>query len=78
VPLSVEEYATGLDGDVPNETAFFLTHWFGEVLDGRNAYVTDGVHRALGREPRDFGDYARAAAATGVWSPLPAGHVDAA
>ena len=38
-----------------------------EVLDGRNAYLTDGVQRALGREPRDFVDYARDAAATGVW-----------
>ncbi|MFF0416569.1 NmrA family transcriptional regulator, partial [Kitasatospora sp. NPDC004745] len=26
-----------------------------------------GVRRALGREPRDFADYAREAAATGVW-----------
>jgi uncharacterized protein YbjT (DUF2867 family) len=78
VPLSVEEYASRLDGDVPSETASLMTHWFGEVLDGRNAYVTDGVYRALGRKPRDFGDYARAAAASGVWSPLPAGHVDAA
>ena len=31
-------------------------------------YVTlDGVQRALGREPRDFADYARYAAATEVW-----------
>jgi hypothetical protein len=26
------------------------------------------VRRALGREPKDFSDYARDAAATGVWS----------
>ena len=37
------------------------------VLDGRNAHVADGVPRALGREPRDFSDSARDAAATGVW-----------
>ena len=29
--------------------------------------LTDGVQRALGREPRDFADYARRTAATGVW-----------
>lgn len=29
--------------------------------------TTDGVRKALGREPRDFREYARAAAATGVW-----------
>ena len=45
-----------------------LTYLFTEVLDGRNAHLADGVQRALGREPRDFGDYARAAAATGVWA----------
>ena len=39
---------------------------FTEVLYGRNAYLTDGVQRALGRQPKDFADYARAAT-TGVW-----------
>jgi hypothetical protein len=38
------------------------------VLDGRNAYLSDGVQRALGRPPRDFADFVRDAAATGVWS----------
>ncbi|WP_433717708.1 NAD(P)H-binding protein [Actinoplanes sp. CA-051413] len=37
------------------------------ITDGRNASVADGVQRALGRPPRDFADYARATAATGVW-----------
>ena len=27
----------------------------------------DGVQRALGREPRDFADYARETASSGVW-----------
>ena len=40
---------------------------FRTVLDGRNAYLADGVQRALGREPRDFTDYARETAATGIW-----------
>ena len=35
--------------------------------DGRNAHLADGVQRAIGREPRDFTDYARDAAASGVW-----------
>jgi iron complex outermembrane receptor protein len=30
-------------------------------------FDADGVRRALGREPRDFRDYAREAASTGVW-----------
>ena len=44
-----------------------LTYLFGEVLDGRNAHLADGVQRALGREPKDFADYARDAAASGAW-----------
>jgi uncharacterized protein YbjT (DUF2867 family) len=35
---------------------------------GNNAYVTDDVQRALGRQPRDFGDYVRDTVATGVWA----------
>ena len=30
--------------------------------------AADGVQRALGRAPRDFGEYARTAAAAGAWS----------
>jgi uncharacterized protein YbjT (DUF2867 family) len=67
VPISVEEYAAGAaDHGVPPEFVGFLTYLFGDVL-GRNAYLTDGVQRALGREPRDFRDFAEAAAATGIW-----------
>src|SRR5215217_9067616 len=69
VPVTLKEYEAVLDeGDVPPEFLSFLTYLFGTVLDGRNAYLTDGVQRALGREPKDFSDYARDAAVTGVWS----------
>jgi hypothetical protein len=37
------------------------------VLDGRNTPVTDGVQQALRRAPRDFSEYVRRTAATGVW-----------
>jgi uncharacterized protein YbjT (DUF2867 family) len=67
--VSIEEYPALLaEQRVPVVFATLLTYLFGEVLDGRNAYLTDGVRRALGREPRDFADYAREAAATGVWT----------
>ena len=47
-----------------------LDYLFATVLDGRNAYLTDGVQRALGRPPKDFSDYAGDIAATGVWHAL--------
>jgi uncharacterized protein YbjT (DUF2867 family) len=75
VPVSMEEFESILaEADVPADFVWMLKYLFTEVLDGRNAHVTDGVRRALGREPRDFSEYARDAAATGVWnaSPVPA------
>ena len=66
--LAVQEYSAMLaEHDVPAEFVSLLAYLFSEVLDGRNAHLTDGVQRALGREPRDFADYARDTAATGVW-----------
>jgi len=51
----------------PRDVIWMLDYLFSTVLDGRNAHLTDGVQRALGREPRDFSVYARDAAASGVW-----------
>lgn len=71
VPVSREQYRSYLTetGGVPAEYAAFLAELFSTVFDGRNAYLTDGVQRALGRPPRDFADFVRdAAAAAGVWS----------
>jgi uncharacterized protein YbjT (DUF2867 family) len=68
VPVSLEEHAAeAAEHGVPAEVVELLTYLFDEVVDGRNANTTDAVRRALGREPRDFKDYAREAAATGVW-----------
>ena len=68
VPVSLEEHAAEAAGHgVPAEVVELLTYLFSEVVDGRNANTTNGVRRALGREPKDFSDYAREAAATGVW-----------
>jgi uncharacterized protein YbjT (DUF2867 family) len=68
VPVSIDDFAAAAYQDVPREFVELLTYLFGEVLDGRNAHLADGVQRALGREPRDFRDYARDAATTGVWN----------
>ena len=69
VPVALEDYAAGArEQGEPEEIVGFLTYLFGEVLDGRNAVLTDGVQRALAREPRDFSEFAREAAAAGVWN----------
>lgn len=63
--VTTEEYrALLIEQDLPLDFA----ELFEIILDGRNANVADGVSRALGREPRDFREYAVEAAATGVWN----------
>ncbi len=66
-------------GDVPepsvdvDDIAWLLDYLFTTVLDGRNAFVCDGVQRALGREPTDFAEYARRIAVKGAWE-VPSSH----
>lgn len=68
VPISKQEYAAGLAPYMPAKEVTFLTDLFERVLDGRIAHLTGDVERVLGRSPRDFTQYARAAASTGVWN----------
>ncbi|MEM9555431.1 MAG: NAD(P)H-binding protein [Acidobacteriota bacterium] len=51
----------------PGEVVWMMDYLFSTVLDGRNAHLTDGVERALGRPPKDFTDYAHEVATTGIW-----------
>ena len=51
----------------PKEVVWMLDYLFSTVLDGRNAHLTDGVQRALGRPPKDFADFAKDVAAKGIW-----------
>ncbi len=55
------------ESGAPADVVWIMDYLFSTVLDGRNAYVTDGVQRALGRPAKDFSDYARAVAASGAW-----------
>ena len=54
---------------VPQDIIGLLGYLFGEVLDGRNAWVGDGVEQALGRPAKDFSAFARDNAA--VWAAQP-------
>lgn len=52
---------------LPVAMVALLDELFTTVLDGRNATPMPGVEQALHRPARDFVDYARRMAATGVW-----------
>jgi len=68
IPISFEEFHANIaqaGGDFVGDVFTAIAR---ETLDGRNAHTTDGVMRALGRGPRDFADFARAAARSGAWT----------
>ena len=66
--ITPEAYRAALvEARVPADVIDLILYLFGTVLDGRNEPVADGVQRALDRQPRDFKEYVRQAAMTGVW-----------
>ncbi|MFD4880427.1 NmrA family transcriptional regulator [Streptomyces sp. NPDC058420] len=66
--VSARQYGDVLAGfGVPAEEVEFLVELFESLLDGRNSYLSEGVQEVLGREPRDFSEFVRDAAAAGVW-----------
>ncbi len=68
VPITFEEFHANVAQAGGSFVADVFTGIARETLDGRNAHLADGVMQALGRPPRDFSDFARAAAGAGVWS----------
>lgn len=71
--ITMSEFAAemGVAG-VPDDVVHLLAYLFGEVLDGRNVAVGDGVQRALGRPPREFRAFAERAWSEDndpAWSP---------
>jgi uncharacterized protein YbjT (DUF2867 family) len=67
IPITFEDFHANVAAAGGDFVADVFTAIARETLDGRNAHVCDGVERALGRKPRGFADYARAAAEAGAW-----------
>jgi len=68
-PVPHDAFVQGVaESGAPQDVLWMLDYLFATVLDGRNAYLTDGVQRALDRQPKDFADYARDVAGTGLWN----------
>jgi uncharacterized protein YbjT (DUF2867 family) len=70
VPSSPDEYADYLvsRGLYDKETALLVAGLTEYIRDGHDAHLSDGVQRALGREPRDFSEYVKTTAASGRWT----------
>lgn len=68
MPITLEQFHEGMLEIAGPVVADVFTEICRETLDGHNAYLGDGVQRALGREPRDFANFCRNAAARGIWN----------
>ena len=68
VQIPHDAFVAGVrDSGAPKEVVWMMDYLFSTVLDGRNAYLTDGIQRALGRPPKDFTAFAHEVATTGLW-----------
>jgi uncharacterized protein YbjT (DUF2867 family) len=67
--ITVEDFHAGLtQAGVPESEKKLILYLFTTVLDGRNATPSNGVQRALDRQPRSFLDFVRRTAASGAWT----------
>lgn len=67
-PLTHDEFVKGVrDSGAPESVVWMMDYLFSTVLDGRNSNLCDGVQRALGRDPKDFREYAMEVAKSGAW-----------
>ncbi len=67
--VTMEEYTAMLkEYNVPEDHIWLITYLFTEVLTPENSIVTNDVEKILGRRAKDFTEYARETALTGVWN----------
>lgn len=68
--VSLEEYVGFLkQADIPADYVWLMEYLFSNVLTNPdNSIVTNDVEKVLKRPAKDFSDYAKETAATGVWN----------
>ncbi|WP_447008715.1 NAD(P)H-binding protein [Saccharothrix sp. DSM 118769] len=69
VPLSVEDFVAELvEQGLPREDASVFADMVEPLRNNTDAYLSDGVQRALGRPPRTFAEFAKSTAEAGGWA----------
>ncbi len=69
--ITMDEYTKMLrEYQVPEDYIWLINYLFTEVLVSRNSSVTNDIEKVLGRKAKDFGEYARETASTGIWDPV--------
>ena len=68
--ITMDKYTKMLkEYQVPEDYIWLINYLFTEVLVDRNSSVTNDIEKVLGRKAKDFAEYARETASTGIWDP---------
>jgi len=68
--ITMDEYTKMLkEYQLPEDYIWLINYLFTEVLVDKNSIVTNDIEKVLGRKAKDFTEYARETAATGIWNP---------
>ena len=70
--ITLDEYEKMLrEYEVPEDIIWLISYLFTEVLlIEKNSIVTHDIQKVLGRKAKDFAEYARETASTGIWNPV--------
>ena len=70
--ITMDEYTKMLkEYQLPEDYIWLIKYLFTEVLVDRNSSVTNDIEKVLGRKAKDFSEYAKETATTGIWNPDP-------
>tara|TARA_R110001592_G_scaffold366_10_gene2141 strand:- start:22199 stop:23041 length:843 start_codon:yes stop_codon:yes gene_type:complete len=70
-PIALPAYVNMMKQQgVPSDFVWLIEYLFSEVLGNpSNSEITNDVENVLGRKPKDFLDYVKETAVTGIWNP---------
>ncbi len=68
--VSIDAYIEMMkEYQLPEDYIWLVTYLFTHVLDGKNSNTTNDIEKVLGRKAKDFTQYVKETAATGIWNP---------
>jgi uncharacterized protein YbjT (DUF2867 family) len=69
--ITMDEYTKILrEYQVPEDHIWLIKYLLTEVLVDKNSRVSNDISKVLGRKAKDFTEYARETAKTGIWNPV--------
>lgn len=69
-PITLSAYTKMLEeAGVPSGYVWLINYLFSEVLDAKgNDFISNDIEKILGRKPKDFSEYVKETARTGIWN----------